>query len=260
LVEKGRIFSSSHLDVQWFVQQIGQYLRKNSLRADDPKSLFRQAINFIYEIYFARVSHGKRMPLSEYPLAAISWIRIEQEDGGTVIEYLRLGDCPLFVLSKDGLMLLELSNTSTAEHIVRGKAQAASRDVSNRDTRELSKYLKSRREQQHTDPSSGVFAVNPASVEYAASGSLRPEGNFNIVMCTDGLFRLVDLFGYYSTKDFCASCEKAGFKSLMQELRKLENAPTSLLQYPRLKRHDDASGMLIQYNDFDLRSDRRFAS
>jgi len=258
LVEAGRIHGSSSMDVQWFVREIERYLHENSLGAAESRTMFTQAVDAVYKAYLLLAREGIDTPLFERPLAAVSWVRINFKDHHAELEY--LGDCPLFVMSAEGSVLLEAAGDATAESVVRDKVRDTLRYEDPLEAAGLIEHLKLRRARQHTDPSAGVFAMAPGTVERGLHGILRMEQPFDVVMITDGLFRLVDLFGRYSPAGFCARCVRGDFESLISELRKLENTGESRWRFPRLKRSDDASGVLIQCRNSDLCLDRRAIS
>ena len=63
-----------------------------------------------------------------------------------------------------------------------------------------------------------------------------------MVMCTDGLFRLVATYSAMSTSEFLALCRTAdGVEQLFDALEWIESQDADAQKYPRLKIRDDAT-------------------
>jgi len=65
------------------------------------------------------------------------------------------------------------------------------------------------------------------------------------LLVSDGFYRLVNLFGAHTDRSLLVAAKEHGLKALLETLRELE-ARESIEDYPRVKRHDDASACLIQ--------------
>ena len=70
------------------------------------------------------------------------------------------------------------------------------------------------------------------------------EGQTALIV-SDGFYRLVNPFGAHADRSLFAAAKQHGLKALLETLRELE-ARESIEDYPRVKRHDDASACLIQ--------------
>jgi hypothetical protein len=67
-----------------------------------------------------------------------------------------------------------------------------------------------------------------------------------VLVCTDGLTRLVSPFGWVKThQDLLAQARQHGLQHLAAQVRTLERTPGSMLRYPRLGQHDDIAAVLL---------------
>jgi hypothetical protein len=65
------------------------------------------------------------------------------------------------------------------------------------------------------------------------------------LLVSDGFYRLVNLFGAHTDCSLLAAAKEHGLNALLKTLRELEDRH-SIEEYPRIKRHDDASACLVE--------------
>lgn len=66
-----------------------------------------------------------------------------------------------------------------------------------------------------------------------------------LVMMSDGLYRLVDVFARYDDAALYAACCTRGLAALLAELRAIEAADTAPMRHLRFKVHDDVSALVL---------------
>ncbi len=162
------------------------------------------------------------------------------------MEFFSLGDCPLFIRSPDtdGVTVLD---DGIQEKNVRERSREVLRSGSEISSDTLRSMLYERRAEQHISPTTRAFVLNQDAVSNARSGRVTFRGAFDVVLMSDGLFRLVDLFGAYTTEELCGKCLKdVEIDRLITELRQLESHPQSSLRHPRPKVRDDASVVVLR--------------
>jgi hypothetical protein len=75
---------------------------------------------------------------------------------------------------------------------------------------------------------------------------LAPQSVSAMLLCSDGFARLADTFSAPAgMTSLLRRCQRDGLVALGEELRSLEQAPDSLVRYPRFGRHDDATAILL---------------
>jgi hypothetical protein len=65
-----------------------------------------------------------------------------------------------------------------------------------------------------------------------------------VLLASDGLWRLVDLFNSHSALDVLQAIDTHGWPTVLTELRALEDADTGASRYARVKHRDDATAVL----------------
>ena len=68
----------------------------------------------------------------------------------------------------------------------------------------------------------------------------------HLLLMTDGFARLIDLFASYDAAGLFEAALKSGLMPLLGELRALEDADPECRRALRLKRHDDATALLLE--------------
>lgn len=67
------------------------------------------------------------------------------------------------------------------------------------------------------------------------------------LLLSDGLYRLVDVFEKYDDTSLLNAAKENGLQALYDELREIENNDPEADIYPRMKKSDDATGMLLRF-------------
>ena len=70
-----------------------------------------------------------------------------------------------------------------------------------------------------------------------------------LLLLTDGLYRLIDHFGILTEADLVEAALSQGLHPLVERLRAEENADADGIRAPRIKKHDDATGVLVRVAD-----------
>jgi len=93
----------------------------------------------------------------------------------------------------------------------------------------------------------GYWVLEPAEswlqyVQYFAAGAVP---GTQVLMLSDGFYRLVDHYHLYSDEALLAAAIQDGLEVLAQRLRHVEDEDPECRAYPRLKPRDDASALLL---------------
>lgn len=70
-----------------------------------------------------------------------------------------------------------------------------------------------------------------------------------LLLVTDGFYRLIDHFGIHTEADLVEAALADGLKPLIDRLRAEENADPHGVRVPRIKKHDDATAILVRVVD-----------
>jgi hypothetical protein len=74
-----------------------------------------------------------------------------------------------------------------------------------------------------------------------------PRGEIrDLLLMSDGFYRLVDTFGRYTDTSLFEAAERRGLDALLEELRTLEEDDPECTAHLRFKRHDDATALWLE--------------
>jgi hypothetical protein len=68
----------------------------------------------------------------------------------------------------------------------------------------------------------------------------------DVLMMSDGFYRLVDTFEHYSDDTLFHAVEQRGLAALLQELREVEQNDLECVRHLRFKTHDDATALWLE--------------
>lgn len=76
--------------------------------------------------------------------------------------------------------------------------------------------------------------------------SLALDGPAIALLATDGFYALVEDYGVFDDRDLVATAQAIGLKALGEQLRRIEDADPLGKSYPRMKKSDDATAVLVR--------------
>lgn len=94
-----------------------------------------------------------------------------------------------------------------------------------------------------------VASTDPTVCHHALTGKkqLDPNSNWNIALASDGLTRLVDTFeAIPSWEKFITYLAKTPTKEVIDHIRSIEHSDPDGRKFPRFRKHDDISMLMIQ--------------
>lgn len=72
---------------------------------------------------------------------------------------------------------------------------------------------------------------------------LEKNNGIEILLMTDGFYRIVDTFKLYSNATLLLAVKNFGLQSILNEIRDIEISDQECIKFPRVKIHDDASAV-----------------
>lgn len=178
----------------------------------------------------------KNAPLSSYPTAAATWVRIA--DGR--IEGATLGDSVAILRAPDGAISVFGETGKPAEEQTRAKRVMAMTLEHRR------KWLQDVRALHNTEEGYWVFGVQPEAAAHIVHQSAQAPSGTQVLMMTDGFYRLVSPYGRYNDVQLIDAASANGLGALMSELRALEANPADDARIGRFKTSDDATALLFE--------------
>jgi hypothetical protein len=67
-----------------------------------------------------------------------------------------------------------------------------------------------------------------------------------VLLATDGFYALVEDYKRYGDRELIATAQTIGLATLARELRHIENDDPNGERFPRMKKSDDATALLVR--------------
>jgi len=237
-----REYTGSYSDAAWYAAQLSAALQKFSLEPAPAASIFLAAIRQVAEAWYAAVGDAD-VPRYALPSAAGVWVRWQ----GDTMEAISLGDCRGWHQADNGalIQLGILDEAPNDDRLAKGIAQLQQTGVTYDQMRDVvMKDLRAGRATMNLPHGYPIFSIHDETMAHldARAWQITPG---NIILCSDGLFRWVDVLHQGHTEDFIRACA-GDLHGTLARVRKLENSDADCKIYPRLKRHDDATGIVLR--------------
>ncbi|THV29020.1 protein phosphatase 2C domain-containing protein [Glycomyces paridis] len=213
-------------DVPWYVERLGEAVADDI--TDPGQGLVEVLGAAIREVGSL---HGGTCDLANpvSPGATVGMVR----EAGDAVEWLALGDCSIAFRGKDGAVSVE-----SDERLARLADPPRAVDVGGV-RRYPVEYIERVR---NREGGFWVASTDPGAAEQARHGSRRLDGLTDLMLCTDGLARLVERYGY-SWSEVFRLADTAGAEGLVDLVRLHGDGDTRF--GPGAKRHDDATLVVL---------------
>lgn len=162
------------------------------------------------------------------------------------IEYIQAGDCMLLCQYKDGSVRVLTHpqvahvDQKTLDRIAGLRDQGVVDPIEIR--QHLMPFLQENRKKTNTLEGYGVVNGSPNFPHFLEKGTFNRANLKSLYMVSDGLFT-----GLTSWSDLVASIDKQGLTDFAESIFKMEEADGELLQFPRVKRSDDKTGIVLHF-------------
>jgi len=234
-------------DASWFAEMMHTCLLDRAPNLTSPLSTLPQVLAEELAPAFARLASRPPIGPEEQPSAAAIVVRLD----GPQLEYVTLGDCALIAEGADGRL----------HHIGDAAEQAGDRWVADAIEQHLAATpsatsatfrdhlwpkLRLARARMNAPDGYGVFSITPAPARFIRTGSIALRPGSRVLLATDGLMRLVDVFKTHDVQTLFDAATTQGFADLIAKLRALEHADETCIEFHRAKVCDDATGLLLR--------------
>ncbi len=185
-------------------------------------------------------------------LASTSLALVTIEKGR--LRYLVIGDCCLAHVSQDGTIRMVRDETvPRLDDAVALQVRGLQEDGLSYEAA-VARCLPDLRRNRAQTTGDGGHALSslPGQVPQILTGETSWRSGDQVLLCSDGFARLVDLFRVFP--DFgslAVAVRQEGVEPMVGRLRQIEARDRQCLQYPRLKISDDASAVLLTDVTFD---------
>jgi len=184
---------------------------------------------------------------ADHPSASAVIIRAREHGH---IEFVSVGDCTLLAHDGKRLMKIGVAEEDAGDRWVAdaltGRSQNATAAPVPLSRDDLWPRLRAVRAHMNTPGGYGVFSITAPPPTMVRHGTLEVAPGSRILLASDGLMRLVDIFRAYDTERLFTAAWTNGLAPLFDELRALERADADCTRYPRAKTSDDTTALLLR--------------
>jgi serine/threonine protein phosphatase PrpC len=232
-------------DAQWLAQFASRRFRAHAEAGEGDLRDWLRAAAVDAEKSFRALR--KRPPTENYEIPYASAVMVTPADNE--LQVLWFGDCAALLHTRDGKFVL-LGDTmsrkeSERERVgrlvkpgARGPAAAGVR-------KEFLPVLRASRNYVNT-AEDWLFAPDPNCADHAKAGRVPVVPDAPVLLASDGFLALASDYERYTPEGLLESAQTRGLAQLGEELRAIEAADPEGLKYPRFKRSDDATALLLR--------------
>ena len=233
-------------DASWIAEEIDRQLRSLAFAPGADLAQLPAALAERIQVEFSRVAKRPPLERQEHPSAAGLIVRIEEER----LEYVAVADCSLILSTSNGVKRIGPEDVDAGDVRIANavkRIQANDSEARPAEVREqLWPLLRKVRSAMNEIDGYGVFSLTPPPAQFIRCGREDVNAGSKVLLATDGLMRLVDVFRRYTVKTLYEAACTQGLSSLLMEVRALEDADAECRLFPRAKCKDDATGLLVE--------------
>ena len=243
-----RPLTGAATDADWFAHHLDAAFSALSATPPADLSLLPDMTAARLASEFAR--EAKRAPINKTEHPSASAIVVRACDAG--LDYVSVGDCTLLVESSSGFVRVgadaaaagdpQLAKALADLHAKHGGLEAETARA------RIWPSIRAGRAAINEPDGYGVYSITPTPRRFVRAGRIAMQRGGHALLASDGLMRLVDVFGLYTAIDFFAAARSAGLAPLMRLLREAERDDDHGHRYPRAKVNDDATGLLLHWS------------
>jgi hypothetical protein len=228
-------------DAQWLAQFAVRRLRAHAQDAGpDPREWLRLAVHDAQKS-FAALRHREPQENYEIPFGSLMLGAI----GEGALDLLWFGDCGALIQTRESgfMMVGDTRAARTRESARAGLASKAPAAAGVRD--EFLPALRASRNTINTPGGDWLFAPDQACASHAQEARVAVEEGGVLLIASDGFLAISVDYGRYTPEALLETAKLHGLAALGEELRTIEAADPEGRAFPRFKRSDDATALLL---------------
>lgn len=231
-----RLFPAAPSDAFWFADAVQALLEVLPARA--PRTLVGALIDGLRERVEAEAGMPvERIPPGDMPSAALTWLRLDPDTRRLV--FAAFPDCTAVVLPPGGPAF------SIAKPPPRLDEQAQARALIAAGA-DIPAALRAQRAMMNRPDGYPVLSVHPEAAARLDLQTMAAPAGTRVLLCTDGFYRLVDMYGLMDDDGLIRGALEHGLAALVQRLRGFEADAADDLRFGRFKTSDDAAALLLE--------------
>lgn len=230
-------------DAQWIARFGAKRLAAHAAEGGGPRDWLRLAAADA-ERSFAGLR--RRAPASNYEIPFASMMAVAL--GRDTLEALWFGDCAMLLRGPDAAVSI-VGDTIAARLGERERARRASRDKTPAAAGVRAEFLPALRASRNlvnSGKGGWLFAPNASCAEHASAARVPAAPGTTLLLASDGFLALVADYERYDAASLIAAAETRGLNALGEELRAVEAGDPQGAHFPRFKKSDDATALLLR--------------
>lgn len=233
-------------DAAWFVQRFSFYIEKFSNIGTGAKELVTRCIGEVKKDYEAAVEEADKDPLNE-PSASMALIKRT----GEKVEIFILGDITVLMEKDNAVEYLWDDSVSRQDTVAIAEMvkTAGDKNTDVLDTLKEDKIqaiLKENRKRKNREQGYWILGMDEEAVGHGIYMVTEEDRFDKILFCSDGFAAYYDKYHLCPDIDtFMRTVEMQDFEVIVKKMRETEYADEACNRYPRFKRSDDASAILL---------------
>ncbi len=238
-----------HSDAAWFAESVHELI--TNLPWHTPASLQDLPELVAGELAQRFAIDAKRKPAGrdEHPSASAIVVRLREHG----LEYVSVGDCTLIAENGGQRTFVGVDEEDAGDRWVvdalRGQTADGKPTAPPLTRADLWPRLRQQRAKMNTAEGYGVFSITTPPPSMIRHGVIDVKSRSRVLLATDGLMRLVDVFRTHTAETLFDAAWETGLAPLFEELRALEAADQDCTRHPRAKTSDDTSAVLLRITD-----------
>lgn len=165
------------------------------------------------------------------------------------MEFLWFGDCAALIKQGDApVMVVGETFDKRAAEAQRAHRIAKEKNLSPAAGLNRPEFLEELRAARNriNSGNSWLFSTDARAAAHASRRVMKLSPGAVLLLCTDGFLALSSDYGAYSADSLMTAAQDKGLKALGEELRSIEAGDSGGDKFPRFKKSDDATALLLR--------------
>jgi len=231
-------------DAAWIAHFGARRLLPHRRDGDSPQDALRYALADAEKSFKGLC---RRPPKEKYEIPFASMMFVSAEESG--FEALWFGDCAALVWRPDeGVEIVGEAFDKRAAEARRVKLLAEAKGLApaaGLSRAEYLPHLRASRNKMNTREGGWLFSPDPRAADHVGSLRIAAPAGTLVLLATDGFLALASDYGAYDAQGLVRAAQEKGLKALGEQARALEEADAEGRRFPRLKKSDDATAVLL---------------
>jgi hypothetical protein len=232
-------------DAAWIAHFGARRLMAHRRDCDSPQDALRHALADAEKSF---IGLRRRPPKEKYEIPFASMMFVSAGENG--FEALWFGDCAALVLRPGaGVEIVGDAFDKRAAEARRVRLLAEAKGLvpaAGLSRSEYLPHLRASRNKVNTREGGWLFSPFARAADHVAAKRVAAPAGTLVLLSTDGFLALASDYGAYNAQGLAEAAQKKGLRALGEELRALEEADAEGRSFPRLKKSDDATSVLLK--------------